>query len=91
MLKASNILSELGTPFIINQNKYNILDRTIENNGLKSTAPMAGKGIITFSPLAQGVLTDKYFNGIPEDSRIRRDGRFLHDEDVNEKRMKIVF
>ena len=91
MLKASNILSELGTPFIINQNKYNILDRTIENNGLKSTAPMAGKGIITFSPLAQGVLTDKYFNGIPEDSRIRRDGRFLHDEDVNEKRMEIVF
>ena len=90
MLKASRILEGLGTPFIINQNKYNILDRPIENNGLKSAAPKAGKGVITFSPLAQGILTNKYFNGIPEDSRIRRDGRFLHAEDVNEKRMETV-
>lgn len=90
MLRAKAILEELRTPFIINQNCYNILNRTIENNGLKKEAKKAGKGVITFSPLAQGVLTDKYFNGIPKDSRIGRDGRFLHPSDVNEERMNIV-
>lgn len=90
MLKAQKILEELKTPFIINQNCYNIFNRTIEKNGLKTVAANAGKGVITFSPLAQGLLTDKYFNGIPEDSRIRRDGRFLHESDVNEKRMSQV-
>ncbi len=87
MLKAKEILDDLKTPFIINQNCYNIINRTIENNGLKTVASNAGKGIITFSPLAQGLLTDKYFNGIPADSRIKRDGRFLKEADVNEKRM----
>lgn len=91
MLKAQKILEDLKTPFIINQNCYNIFNRTIEKNGLKTVASNAGKGIITFSPLAQGLLTDKYFNGIPEDSRIRRDGRFLHESDVNEKRMSQVY
>lgn len=90
MLKAKAILEELHTPFIINQNRYNIFDRTIENNGLKEEAPKAGKGIITFSPLAQGMLTDRYINGIPADSRIAKDGRFLHESDVNEKRISQV-
>ena len=90
MLKAKAILEDLKTPFVINQNRYNMFDRTIENNGLKDKAPKAGKGIITFSPLAQGLLTDKYMNGIPADSRIARDGRFLHESDVNEKRMSQV-
>lgn len=90
MLKALKILEELKTPFIINQNCYNILNRTIEKNGLKAMSKGAGKGVITFSPLAQGILTDKYFNGIPEDSRIRRDGRFLHESDINEKRMSQI-
>ena len=90
MHRATEILKELHTPFIINQNRYNIFDRTIENNGLKKTAPAAGKGIITFSPLAQGMLTDRYLNGIPKDSRIMTDGRFLHESDVNEKRMQQV-
>lgn len=85
MLKAKEILEQLRTPFIINQNRYNIFDRTIENNGLKKEAPKAGKGVITFSPLAQGLLTDRYINGIPADSRIAKDGRFLHESDVNEK------
>lgn len=85
--KAEAILRELRTPFIINQNCYNMLNRTIENNGLKETAPRLKKGIITFSPLAQGILTDRYLNGIPADSRIATDGRFLHKEDVNEERL----
>lgn len=90
MLKATEILKELKTPFIINQNRYNIFDRTIENNGLKEDAPKAGKGIITFSPLAQGLLTNRYLNGIPADSRISTDGRFLHESDVNEKRLEQI-
>ena len=71
--KASAILDELRCPFIINQNRYSIFDRTIENNGLKDTAAELGKGIIAFSPLAQGLLTNRYLNGIPEDSRIMTD------------------
>ena len=90
MLRAKAILEELKTPFIINQNCYNMFNRTIENNGLKKEAPKAGKGIITFSPLAQGLLTDRYINGIPADSRIAKDGRFLHESDVNEKRMSQI-
>lgn len=84
MLRASSILKELKTPFIINQNSYNMLNRTVENNGLLESAKKDGKGVICFSPLAQGVLTDKYLNGIPDDSRIKRDGRFLHESDVAE-------
>ena len=68
MMKAAQILKELHTPFIINQNCYNMFNRTIENNGLKAEAPKAGKGIITFSPLAQGLLTNRYLNGIPNSS-----------------------
>ena len=84
MEKAAAILSELKTPFIINQNKYNIFDRTIENNGLKKSAPANGKGIITFSPLHQGLLTDRYLNGIPADSRIGKNTPFLRKEALTE-------
>ena len=77
MAQAAKILEELKVPFIINQNRYSIFDRTIEKNGLKNTAARLGKGIIAFSPLAQGLLTDRYLKGIPADSRIMTDGRFL--------------
>ncbi|MCR5253047.1 MAG: aldo/keto reductase [Treponema sp.] len=87
--KALPILKELHTPFIINQNKYSIFDRTIEDNGFKDFCAEQGYGIIAFSPLAQGLLTDKYLNGIPEDSRVKRDGRFLHEADVTEKLSQI--
>lgn len=62
--KATEILTDLKCPFVINQNRYSIFDRTIENNGLKDTAYELGKGIIAFSPLAQGLLTKRYLNGI---------------------------
>ena len=83
--KASAILKERHVPFVINQNRYNILDRTIENNGLKETSYRLGKGIICFSPLAQGLLTDRYFNGIPADSRIKTDGRFLNESQISDE------
>ncbi len=82
MMDAADILKELHCPFVINQNRYSIFDRTIENNGLKLAAKRAEKGIIAFSPLAQGLLSDKYLNGIPNDSRIATDGRFLHKDNL---------
>lgn len=85
--KACKILNELRCTFIINQNRYSIFDRTIEQNGLKESAARLQKGIIAFSPLAQVMLTDRYLHGIPEDSRIKTDGRFLHAEDLTEKRL----
>ena len=82
--KASAILDELHVPFVINQNCYNIFDRTIEQNGLKAMAGKLGKGVICFSPLAQGMLSNRYLNGIPEDSRVRTDGRFLQESRLGE-------
>ena len=87
LMRAAEILSELKVPFVINQNRYSIFDRSIENNGLKDTAAKLGKGIIAFSPLAQGLLTDRYLMGIPEDSRILTDGRFLTAEAITEHRL----
>lgn len=88
--RATAILNELKVPFIINQNRYNMFDRTIENNGLIDACHELNKGIICFSPLAQGMLTDRYVNGIPEDSRIKTDGRFLKEESVNSQINKII-
>ena len=85
--EATEILKDLKCPFIINQNRYSIFDRTIENNGLKQTAVELGKGIIAFSPLAQGLLTDRYLNGIPNDSRIKKDGRFIKESALSEERL----
>lgn len=85
--QAAAILHELKTPFVINQNRYSVFDRTIEHNGLKETAARLGKGIIAFSPLAQGLLTDRYLKGIPADSRIRTDGRFLQENALTEQRL----
>lgn len=88
--KASAILHELHCPFIINQNRYSIFDRTIENNGLKETSARLGKGIIAFSPLAQGMLTSRYLNGIPQDSRIKTDGRFLKEAALTKDRLNQI-
>ena len=90
MKKACEILNDLRCPFIINQNSYNIFNRTIENNGLKKAAKESGMGIISFSPLAQGMLTDRYLNGIPTDSRVMTDGRFLHKEQLGEDRISVI-
>ena len=87
---ATAILEELHCPFIINQNRYSIFDRTIENNGLKEMSAKLEKGIIAFSPLEQGLLTDRYLNGIPSDSRVKTDGRFLNEKMINEDRLSKV-
>ena len=90
MIKMTELLSDLHVPFIINQNRYSIFDRTIEQNGLKAAAREKEKGIIAFSPLAQGLLTDRYLNGIPQDSRIKKDGRFLKESDITDEKLDII-
>ena len=88
--RATGILNHLHCPFIINQNRYSIFDRGIEENCLKETAAQLGKGIIAFSPLAQGMLTNRYLNGIPQDSRIRTDGRFLQENALTKERLSQI-
>ena len=87
MKKACEILTDLKCPFIINQNRYSILDRVSEKNGILSASEQLQKGVIIYSPLAQGMLTDRYLHGIPEDSRIRTDGRFLQESQLTEERL----
>lgn len=90
MEKATKILTDLKCPFVINQNRYSIFDRTIEQNGLKEKAKEYGKGIIAFSPLAQGMLTKRYLHGIPEDSRIKTDGRFLKEDSLTSQKIQKI-
>ncbi|MEY8508661.1 aldo/keto reductase [Lachnospiraceae bacterium 42-17] len=85
--KAAALLKELHCPFIVNQRRYSIFDRKIEDDGVKAYCKEAGLGIIAFSPLAQGMLSDKYLQGIPADSRIARDNRFLHESDLTKTRL----
>ncbi len=87
---AVEILKELKTPFIINQRSYSIFNRAIEKDGLKSYAAANGVGIIAFCPLDQGLLTDRYLKGIPEDSRVKTDGRFLREGAITEERLNKV-
>ena len=90
MKRAYEILTDLHCPFLINQNRYSIFDRPIENNGLKRESVNLRRGIIAFSPLAQGMLTDRYLNGIPEDSRIKKDGRFLKESALTEDKLESI-
>lgn len=88
--EALKIAREIHLPLIINQNRYNIFDRAVEENGLKDYARESGMGLICFSPLAQGMLSEKYLNGIPQDSRVARDGRFLHAEDITAEKIEKI-
>lgn len=90
MKKASAILKRLDCPFVINQNRYSILDRTIEKNGLKQAAKSEKKGIIIFSPLAQGALTNRYLNGVPKDSRAVKDKSFLENHPLTKEKIECL-
>ena len=90
MAEAAAILQDMRVPFVINQNRYSIFARGLERNGLKDTAAKLGKGIIAFSPLAQGLLTDRYLKGIPADSRIMTDGRFLQAKALTPERLEQI-
>ena len=87
MERACRILDDLKCPYIINQNRYNIFLRITEQNGLKAMAREKKKGLICFTPLAQGLLTDRYLHGIPADSRVMTDGRFLKKDQITEEKL----
>jgi len=86
-LQAAAILKELRCPFVINQVRYSLFDRHIEADNLEQAAEDAGFGIICFSPLAQGLLTDRYLDGIPADSRIGKGGPFLKREQLTDEKL----
>lgn len=77
-------------PCLIYQGRLNLFDQAPVEDGTLASAAESGVGFIAFSPLAQGLLTDRYLNGIPSDSRIARDGRFLHADALTEARMRQV-
>ena len=81
--RAAKILRDLGTPCVIHQAKYSMLERWVEPE-LLGTLETEGVGCTVFSPLARGLLTDRYFKGIPADSRIAKDQRFLRPEHVTD-------
>lgn len=87
--QAAAILRELGTPCLIHQPSYSMFNRWIEN-GLLEALSDEGIGCICFSPLAQGLLTNRYLHGIPEDSRAGRDPRFLRPESITEDKVRKV-
>jgi L-glyceraldehyde 3-phosphate reductase len=84
--QAAAILQELGTPLLIHQPSYSMLNRWIENDNLLDTLVRVGAGCIAFSPLQQGLLTDRYLGGIPDDSRVRT-SVFLNEKDLDEHKM----
>lgn len=88
--RAVEIMRELRCPLIVNQRRYSIFDRTIEDDGVKAWCRENGMGIIAFSPLAQGLLTDRYLEGVPADSRIARDGRFLKQDSLTDERLSQI-
>ncbi len=87
--KAAEILKRNGTPLLIHQFRYNMFDRWCEEDGLLSVLEEIGTGSICFSPLAQGILTDKYINGIPAGSRATRN-HFLKESDITADKMDKV-
>lgn len=87
--EASAILKSLGTPCVIHQPSYNIINRWVERDGLKDTLSELGMGSIAFTPLAQGMLTDKYLNGIPESSRAAQ-GKSLNPAFVSERAVESI-
>jgi L-glyceraldehyde 3-phosphate reductase len=87
--RAAEILNSLGTPCLIHQPRYSMLDRWVEN-GLLDTIEEFGIGSIAFSPLEQGLLTDKYLDGIPENSRAGKPTGFLKPEQITPQKIEIV-
>ncbi len=88
--EAFKILKELGTPCLIHQPKYSMFERWVENEGLLDLLEQEGVGCIPFSPLAQGLLTNKYLHGIPEDSRIAKGVGFLTENNLTEEKLNQI-
>jgi len=88
--EATKILNNLGTPCLINQPSYSMFNRWLEGDGLLKTIDEVGIGCIVYSPLAQGMLTDKYLKGIPDESRAAKEHGFLKRDQVTAKKIEKV-
>ena len=88
--KILEIFRELKTPFVINQPACSMFNRWIEEDGLDEFAKEQGFGLIAYSPLAQGMLTDRYLKGIPKDSRIGKGNTWLNQQLTTERRIQII-
>ncbi|MCD0488057.1 L-glyceraldehyde 3-phosphate reductase [Pedobacter sp. MC2016-14] len=88
--EAFKILRDLGTPCLIHQPKYSMFERWVENEGLLDVLERNGVGCIPFSPLAQGLLTDKYLAGVPSDSRVAKGVGFLTENNITEQRLQQI-
>lgn len=89
-LKASEILKDLGTPCLIHQPRFSMMDRWVLEDGLLNVLEELGIGCIAFSPLEQGLLTDRYLDGFPEDSRAVKDARYLKQKQITEEKLQKV-
>lgn len=88
--RAAALLREEKVPFVICQNSHSVFNRKIDDNGFKRRCADLGLGMIAYSPLDQGILTERYLHGIPDDARIHTDGRFLRETDLEDDKMKKV-
>ena len=88
--EAVRVLKELGTPCLIHQPSYSLLNRRIENNGVLATLRAENVGCICFAPLANGLLTGKYLHGIPADSRAARDPRYLKADNITQEQLQKI-
>ena len=88
--EAVRVLKELGTPCLIHQPSYSLLNRRIENNGVLATLRAENVGCICFAPLANGLLTGTYLHGIPADSRAARDPRYLKADNITQEQLQKI-
>ena len=88
--KITKIFKELRTPFIVNQPSYSILNRWIEDDGLKTYAEQNGIGLAVYSPLSQGLLTSRYLDGVPEDSRYYKANTGLKQKLTQEMKVRLI-
>lgn len=90
LIKAAAILDDLKVPYVISQDRLNMFDRSIVTEGRTELIKKLQRGLIIFSPLAQGLLSDRYLNGIPENSRMRTDGRFLKESSLSDQKLAAI-
>ena len=90
LTKAAAILDDLKVPYVISQDRLNMFDRSIVTEGRTELIKTLQRGLIIFSPLAQGLLSDHYLNGIPENSRMRTDGRYLNESSLSDKKLAAI-
>ena len=88
--KAVEVAEKMGVDLLLNQYNYSIFDRWSEKENLLGTLKEAGMGSIIYSPLAQGLLTDKYLDGIPADSRAAKESGFLKEDSITEEKLEAV-